>query len=147
VPRTAAILSALLLTLFTAACSGSHKAAEGFMLGIATAPASCMDNVRIVIATATSSHRARLNTEPELPIAEVSPRLREVMRYRAERVVYVRADADVSWGEFVELVDHVWPEADVVSLITPQVDAEARRTICLSPCGNCARLRSFHPPR
>jgi hypothetical protein len=59
--------------------------------------------------------------------------LREALRYRAEKVVYVEAEPGVTWGEFLTLVDHVWTEADVVSLITPQVDALARKSICLTP--------------
>ena len=52
------------------------------------------------------------------------------MRTMAEKVVYVQAEPDVPWGEFIELVDHAWPEANVVSILTSRVEARARRTSC-----------------
>jgi len=146
VPRIAAVLSASLLILGMAACRRAHGGAHGFMLDIAT-QRECFGDGRTVIATATGWHRARLNGDADLPIAEAALRLREVMSHRAERLVFVMADADIPWGEFLELVDHVWPAADVVSIITPQA-VEHRRGLCLAfSCGNCARLRSFHAPR
>jgi hypothetical protein len=81
---------------------------------------------------------------PAATIPEAAQRLREVMSTRAEKVVFVKAEADVSWGEFVELVDHVWPEVDVVSILTPQVEMLARRTHCLSTSGRvCAGFGGF----
>jgi hypothetical protein len=44
------------------------------------------------------------------------------MSSRAEKVIFVKADAGVSWGDLVELGDEVWPEADVVSILTSQVE-------------------------
>ncbi len=66
------------------------------------------------------------------------------MTYRAEKLLYVKAESGVSWGEFVELIDQVWPETDVVSILTPQVEALARQRYCLTPsCYDCAKLRHF----
>jgi hypothetical protein len=111
----------------------------------ATAIPSCPyseEDGRNLVAIAIGRHRARLNVEPDWKISEVALRLREVLSYRAEKMVYVKAEMGVSWGEFLELVDHVWPEADVVSIITPQVDL--RRRYCLAPsCGACTTLRLF----
>jgi hypothetical protein len=99
---------------------------------------------RDIVAVALENHRAKLNAEPEAPIADLKLRLHEVMSTRAEKLVYVTADAEVPWGEFMELIDGVWPEVDVVSLLTHQVRAAAARTHCLSPsCGRCTALLSF----
>jgi len=78
-----------------------------------------------------------------MPTAKIAPRLHEVLRYHAEKVVYVTAGAGVSWGEFLQVVDRVWPEADIVSIITPQV--QAQHSFCIGPsCGQCTEFRSAH---
>ena len=142
--RTTAILSVLLIILCCTACSWEHKAAKGFMLDIASARKCGEDDIRRIVATAIAGRRARLGVEPDGTIPEVALRLRDVTSYRAEKLVYVKADAGVSWGEFLELIDVVWPVADVVSTITPQVEALAHGRYCLTPsCGDCVKLRRF----
>jgi hypothetical protein len=37
--------------------------------------------------------------------------------------VYVKAEPDVSFADFIELVDTIRPEAEVISLITPETRA------------------------
>ncbi len=39
----------------------------------------------------------------------------EVNSLRAEKLVFVTAEKNVRWGEFTEMPEQVWPEADVVS--------------------------------
>jgi hypothetical protein len=113
------------------------------MLDVAASPNWCGDGSDIV-AVALGGHRARLNIEPETTIADATQRLHEIMSYRAEKVVFVRAEKDVSWEEFVELVDAVWPEANVVSILTRQVALLARRNICLVPsCRDCTKFGGF----
>ena len=103
----------------------------------------CGDSGNIV-ATAIKGHKAKLNAEPVAALPAVRRRLREVLSYRAEKLVYVRAESDVPWSEFIELVDNVWPETDVVSILTPQVEAQAGRTYCLQPsCRDCTGLGGF----
>ena len=102
------------------------------------------DDIRLIIVTAIGSHRVRFGAEPDRTIFEFALRLREVMSVRAEKLIYVKADAGVSWEEFLELLDVVWPEADVVSIITPRVEALAQGRYCLNPsCGDCLELRRF----
>jgi hypothetical protein len=136
--RTLAVLSVPMLFICGAACNRENVASKGIMVDLATSPKSCGDGSHI-IAVAIGGHRAKLNAEPDAAFPEVVQRLRKVMSYRAEKIVYVKAEAEVSWGEFLELVDDVWPEVNVVSVLTPQV--EVRRTYCLSPsCRDCTRF-------
>ena len=82
-----------------------------------------------------------MNAELDAALPTVVLRLHDIMRTRAEKVIYVAAEPTVPWEEFVELVDSVWPEADVVSLVTPQVEAEVRRSFCIRP--SCRDCRNF----
>jgi hypothetical protein len=143
--RKTELLSISVLILCCAACSHENVSTKGLMVDVATSPRTCGDG-REIIAVALRGHRARLNSEPDAAIREVARRLHEVMSYRAEKVLYVKAEADVSWGEFLEFVDQVLPEVDFVSILTPQVEELARRSDCLSPsCRVCTKLREFRP--
>jgi len=131
------------LVLWCAACGRVDRYAHGFVLDVANAPQGCGDG-RHIVAVAVGKHRVRLNAEPDMTVSEVGPRVREILKTRAERIAFVQAEAHVSWGELVELVDHIRPEVEVISLITPQVDWLARQRMCLAPsCGRCAELRKF----
>lgn len=137
--------SVIVVILCCACCTVGHEPTKGFVVDVATSPASCGDGSQIV-ATATGKRSARLNAGPDLAIAEIRHQVRVEMSYRAEKVVFVRANAGLSWGEFLELVDELWPEVEVVSLLTPQV--ESHRTSCLSPsCRDCTNFGGFHKPR
>jgi hypothetical protein len=142
--RTLVLLPISLLLLCGTACERENGTPKGFIVDVATSAESCGDGTYIV-AAAIGGHRAKLNAEPDRTYPETVKRLREVMSYRAERVVYVKAETGVPWGEFMELVDDVWPEVNVVSILTPQVEAMSRRTFCLGPsCRDCARFGGFH---
>ncbi len=44
----------------------------------------------------------------------------------------------------MELVDDVWPEVTLVSVLTPQVEAMYRRTHCLGrSCRDCTKFGGF----
>lgn len=113
------------------------------MIDLATSPKRCGDG-REMVAVAISGHRVQLNAEPDAPLPTVVPQLHDIMRTRAEKVVYVAAEPALPWGEFVDLVDSLWPEVDVVSLVTPQVETEARRTFCIRPsCRDCRKFGGY----
>ena len=132
------------LFMCSAACHYGSGAPKGFIVDLAASAEACGDSSHIV-ARAIGGHRARLNAEPDVTFPEAAQRLREVMTYRAGKIVYVKADADISWGEFLELVDDLWPEVNVVSILPPRVEATARRTYCLGPsCRDCTRFAGFH---
>jgi hypothetical protein len=143
--RTVQALSTTALILVCAAC-GANPTATGFLIDLPNTSGPCGDGPRTVVAVALGAHRARLNEEPGADVPVVAQRLREVMKYRAEKVVYVTAEQDTSWGDFLEVVEGVWPEADVVSFFTPQVATQSRRTLCLSPsCRDCRNLGGNRP--
>jgi biopolymer transport protein ExbD len=79
---------------------------RGFLLDVAASPDPCGDGEPIV-AVAIGKHRAKLNSEPATTIVKAAQRLHEVMSYRADKVVFVKAERDVPWGEFLELVDQL----------------------------------------
>jgi hypothetical protein len=142
--RPTAIVPVLMLLLCSAACRQENEPAKAYFLDLATAPEWCGDG-RALIATAIGSHRAKLDTKPAIAIAEIGPRLRVLLQYRSEKIVYVTAELGVSWGEFIDLLDHIRPEVEMMSMVTPQVDALFRRRLCLGfSCGDCVRLRRLH---
>jgi hypothetical protein len=55
------------------------------------------------------------------------------MKYRAERVVYLAAEPGVAWKDVLALVQRVWNEAEVISIVTPKIAELAQRRICLTP--------------
>jgi hypothetical protein len=129
--------------LFCAACGANHKA-TGFLIDLPNTTSPCGDGPHIVVAVALGRHRAKIEQGAKPDIPAVAQRLREVMQYRAEKVVYVTAEQDATWSDFLEVVDGVWPEADVVSLFTPQVAALSRQTLCLRPsCLDCRNLGGY----
>jgi biopolymer transport protein ExbD len=141
--RTAETLAIMALILYCAACGANHEA-KGFLIDLPNTTGPCGDGPRRIVAVALGGHKARLNKEPNADIPAVVQQLREVMKYRAEKVVYVTAEQDASWGDFLEVVEGIWPEADVVSIFTPQVAALSRRTLCLYPsCRDCRNLGGY----
>ncbi len=124
--------STLALILFCLGCVPERGPPKGFFIDVASSAAPCGES-RNIVATAVGEEKARLNAEGDAPIPEVCRKMREVLKHRAEKVVYVRAEADVTWGEFMVLVDQVWPETDVVSILTPKTEAMVRLTLCLHP--------------
>ncbi len=136
--------SVAMLVLCSAACHYGSAVSKGFIVDLAAVEVSttCGDNS--VVAVAIGRHRAKLNAEPDVAFSEAIRGLHEVMTHRVERIVYVKAEPDVFWGEFLELVDNVWPEVNVVSILTPQV--EARGTCPGLSCRDCTRFGGFHHP-
>jgi len=137
----------LLIVLTGIACTRGGRSTGLLIIDIASAPDlatllgtdACGDE-RYLVAVAKGHAQVKLNMGPAVPSTEAVQRIHEVMRFRAQKVVFVKADADVPWGQFVEMVDRVWPEADVVSIVTPRVEALAAQRYCLSPsCRDCVR--------
>jgi hypothetical protein len=130
------------LALLALACGSERTPSRGYLLDIATAPERCGDGRNIVI-TAIGQHRVRINPDLVLDTDSAAYWLRDTFRTRAYRDVYVRAEPGVAFGEFAELVDRVWPEAEVVSILTPQVEVLAIKRFCLEPsCGLCEEFRT-----
>lgn len=132
-----AAVSLVTVTLCCCACH-QRQPTRGFKLDIAASSESCGDGRELVLI-AVGGGNAKLNSGPAAGMAEAIQRIHEANRYRANKIVWVEAGPDVSWGEFMELADRAWPETQVLSLLTPQVDAMVRRHGCLETPRNTAR--------
>jgi hypothetical protein len=131
--------------LWCAACTRREKA-KALFVDLASSSAPCGDDPRWLVVTAVGGHRGRLNGYADAPIAELRQQLREVLKYRAEKVVYLSAEGNTHWGDFIDLVEQVWPETNVVSVLTPEVARQSKRTYCLHPsCRDCGDLGGFRP--
>ncbi len=106
--------------------TGKRNPARALALDIAVpGRQTCSDDRRVIVAVAMGGGRAGLNADGVRTLPEFRKRLHEVMGYRADKAVFVRAEPGVRWSEFIEMVGQVWPETDVVSLLTGSVAAQA----------------------
>lgn len=147
VGRTASIVGTVILGAILTSCSNANRTPVGYLIDVAIAPEHCGDG-RWIVITATGNHRAIINGDPnrETPIAQTVSTVRETLRYRAEKIIYVDAEPTVPWSDFIDVLDAIRPEAEIVSLVTPRTKALAEKRWCLAPsCGRCDRLRSFVP--
>jgi len=133
---------AVSIVLATLGCSSERAIETTLILDVATSPKSCGDGNDLV-ATAMGSGRAKLNSETFASLDQLAARIHEAQRYRVEKLLYVTAEDGVDWGDFVAMVKRAGPEADVVSVLTPEVVRLARQSYCLAPsCGRCEGFRS-----
>ena len=51
-------------------------------------------------------------------------RLREIFATRAERVLFVKGDSDLDFGEVAQVIDIARTHADYIGLLTPSVEKE-----------------------
>ncbi len=131
----------MFLLLASSACTRTMTAPVGFDLDLATAPETCFDDTRIIVVTALGNHYFSVNSET-LDIRGLAPRLREILRHSAEKVVFVNAEPDATIGDFIELLGQVCPEAQVVSLLTTKVATLVRARYC-GPAAGCGRCSNF----
>lgn len=109
-------------------------------------PSWCGDG-RPIVVIPLGGHKARLHNEAPSEVGDVVSKVRDMLRYRAEKLVFVATETDVSFGDVAEVVDRLYPETGVISLITAQVAKRASRSLCIEPsCGDCSRIvRLGHP--
>ena len=93
----------LVTVIFSCACH-QRQPAKGFRLDIAASPKWCGDGREIVLS-AVGGGKVRVNAGLDAAMAEVMKRIHEANRYRAVKLVFIKAEPDVSWGEFMELAD------------------------------------------
>lgn len=140
--RTLPLLLGIGLIVYSVACGKKRSSSVGFLVDVASAPTSCGDG-RNIVAIAMGNGKARLNSEPAVWLDQLVLRLREVLKYRAEKLVYVTAEPQTSWADFLVMTSRVWPEAGVISLVTSDVERLARQRHCLATsCWPCDELRS-----
>ena len=103
--RAIAVASALSYCL---GCAFLPAKPVGFPLYVASAPTiPCGDGYDLWVL-AQGNHRFSLNDNSNLDMNELTRRLREILVHRAEKVIYVRGGPDVSYQDFVEMVDGVY---------------------------------------
>jgi hypothetical protein len=88
----------------------------------------------------------QVNTHTPIEIAALSAKLHTIFKRRAERVIFVEADPEVSFQEFADLVGIVQPMVGLVSWVAPEVAERVRVTHCLVPgCGACTNRGPIQP--
>lgn len=128
------------VALVSLSCTPAIVPQRGIMIDIASSPERCGDG-REEVAVAIGHGSVKLNSEPAGSLSEVARTLGELMSLRAEKVIFVKAESDARWGEFVEMVDRLWPEVNVISIVTPRVEVLARQRGCISPsCRDCKKF-------
>lgn len=104
----------------------------GLPVYIAVPPKSCSDGSTIVVQV---HHGGSLNLHSEtLDRGGLENRLKEVFATRAERLLFVKGDPDVDFGEIAQIIGIARTQADYVALITPSIEKET------SECPSCCCL-------
>ena len=78
---------------------------------------------RTVVITINKDHSMLLNTEP-ITDTQLGPRLEEIFKTRAERVVFVKGDPDLEFAAVAKAIDIAKGAGlDKIGLMTPKVEA------------------------
>ncbi|HZU29189.1 MAG TPA: biopolymer transporter ExbD [Bryobacteraceae bacterium] len=81
------------------------------------------DQDRTVVIVIDKDGSMKLNQEP-IDMARLGPRLEEVFKTRAERVVFVKGDPNLEYRSVAQAIDVAHGAGiDKVGLMTPQVEA------------------------
>ena len=67
----------------------------------------CGDAYEIVVA-ALGNHQFRINENFGLNRNELVRRLNDIMKYRADKVIFLWSEPEISYGDFIELTDAVY---------------------------------------
>ncbi|MEP7367228.1 MAG: hypothetical protein ABI972_28535 [Acidobacteriota bacterium] len=98
----------------------SYQRSEGIFVKIAIRPDFCGDDDRPVILRVGPQGALKLYRQP-VTLNQIPDRLREIMRYRAHRVMYVAGDLEVAYGEVLSAIDVSSAYVDYVAILTPAV--------------------------
>ena len=78
---------------------------------------------RTVVVTVNKDKSMLINTEPT-DMAKLGPRLEEIFKTRAERVIFVKGDGDLEFQDVAKVIDTAKGVGiDKVGLMTPQMEA------------------------
>ncbi len=84
---------------------------------------------------------ASLDGGRTVSISDCVSHVRNRLRTRADGVVFVSAEPGVSYGDFIELVDAVYPDVRIASMMTSKVEMLSRKHLCLAlSCWPCAKF-------
>jgi len=106
---------------------GSH----GFRLRVADLAPCGTDDRRIVVLQALHGDRLRINME-ETNIRELSGKLETIFRTRAERVVFVTAEADIPFSRVAGVIDVASTQVDRIALL-PSLEVLLQRVPDVCP--------------
>jgi biopolymer transport protein ExbD len=141
--RIAAPLTSLLLTLVACAVM-LLSTSYGFTLDLAKAVDCGEDDRRTVIVILHRDHSVAINQDAVE--REMLPhRLADIFKTTYYRIVYVQADEDVSYNDFVALVDAIRPVVGVISLVTPSLQKPGTNRCIVLGCPDCLDRRSPTP--
>jgi biopolymer transport protein ExbD len=102
----------LVLAVFASTPPVSH----GFRLRLAKLEPCGFDDRRTVVLQALQAGKYRINVE-DVTIGELAGKLETIFRTRAERVVFVTAEADVPFSRVAELIDVAATQVDNIALL------------------------------
>lgn len=134
-PRPLAFGFAALLTtlaLFPAICFPPSKALIIRIAKIGDCPAG--DVSRDIVLDVLPGGRLHLNGEDQRPQL-LGQRLKEILRYRVSRYVFVRGDPNVSFGDVLKVMESAAMQTDYVVILTSSVDSQFTGSgrACLDP--------------
>jgi biopolymer transport protein ExbD len=112
------------LLLIVSALAGSTPVSRGFRLRLAKLERCGFDDRRIVVLQALEGGKYRINVE-DVTIGELAGKLETIFRTRAERVVFVTAEADVPFSRVAELIDVAATQIDNIALL-PSLETLSR---------------------
>jgi|ERR1022692_515306 hypothetical protein len=116
-------------------------APRGLLVNIIQQPKYCADGAVVVPHVLKVFRDGALKLDNEgLRRDGLEGKLREVFATRAERMLIVNGDRDVSFQEVAEVIDIARKQADYVALLTPSVERE----MATHPC--CCLTISQPPP-
>lgn len=121
---TSAPLAGLFL-LLTPVVLTSFAPSQGFPVFIAEPKTDCGDWQAIVVQV-FSDGALRLNREP-ITLDTLEGRLKTVFSFRAEKLLFVKADPDVPFGTVAKLIEIGSRQVPMVAILT---DAVAKESNC-----------------
>jgi len=120
------ILMVLMVISIPIALSGRE-----FLIFLPQVESRCNDDNRVVVALFRPDSTVQLNADEPIPLSALPGRLHEIFRTRSERLLFVRAEEEVAWWQFMLFVDATTPELRKIAWETPELERERRAM----PCG------------
>ena len=102
------------------------------------------DQDRTVVIVIDKDKKMHINNE-DTDMDKLGPRLEQIFKTRAERVVFVKGDPDLEYQTVARAIDIAkGAQMDKVGLMTPKWSRETKQNsgFAARPCSNIKRLRS-----
>jgi biopolymer transport protein ExbD len=105
-----------------------YKVPRGIPVYFAEPPKYCGDG-RTVVPYIKRDGSLKMDSET-LQAAELGQRVRHVFQTRFQKVILIRADPDVSYGQVIKIIDTARGEGIYSALLTPRIE-DMRPCCCL----------------